>query len=233
MENNLRKSIHIEFYGLPGCGKSTISHYLAGLFREKGYEVYEPSYYSDHMQLPFIRKIKKATQTVKYSIFNNKEYKRLKSVVIANGYNTKKHVWRQMVNIVPKIIVYSKNKPGLFFWDEGLIQSSVSLAFNSHMDISRTINSLLGKQNKYVLINIDSTIEQALAWMSERNTNDSRVEKEENFKKKYRMMEKYLECINAVSGDICVRNSLWVSENDYTKKMISNIEEKIQKRKLQ
>lgn len=39
----------IDFYGLPGSGKSTVSHKLAEVLRDKGYSVEEPSWTTDRM----------------------------------------------------------------------------------------------------------------------------------------------------------------------------------------
>lgn len=214
MENNIKEPIHIEFYGLPGCGKSTISHILANQFRDKGYEVYEPSYESDHTQNHLIRKVKKLIQTIGFEVFNITEYRNLKKIVILNDYKGIRGILGQMVNIVPKRLVYNRSMPGIYFWDEGLVQSSISLAFNSNIDVNKTKNILMPHNKKTILVNIDIDIRTTLERMKGRSTNDSRVEKEKNVEKKYEMMIKYYKSVSAISNDISICNSLNVMDED-------------------
>ena len=54
--------------GLPGCGKSTVSHLLAERLRVEGFKVSEPSYSIDH-QKPLWRKIRKFLLGLYYYIF--------------------------------------------------------------------------------------------------------------------------------------------------------------------
>ena len=54
----MRDTEFIEFYGLPGSGKSTLSHIVAERLRSEGYAVEEPSYDIDH-QHPLPKRVKK------------------------------------------------------------------------------------------------------------------------------------------------------------------------------
>ena len=88
MENNINKTIHIEFYGLPGCGKSTISHALALYLKENNFCVEEPTYELDHCNNKIIRRIKKILQYILFYFTENKLYRKLKSSIKENEYFT-------------------------------------------------------------------------------------------------------------------------------------------------
>lgn len=204
MEVNLKGPIHIEFYGIPGCGKSTISHMVAERLRELGFKVYEPSYDSDHNLQPVFRKISKMFTTIFFCLSNHKEYKELQRLAKENGYINFSASIKQIVNIVPKIKCYRKRESAVYLWDEGLVQSAISLALNSKADIRKTEKDLfviVGKKNTIkVYLKID--IETALQRMEDRNSNDSRVEQESDKNKKRLMTARFEERCNRVSNGI-------------------------------
>jgi hypothetical protein len=192
MENNIRNQIHVEFYGLPGCGKSTISHLVSNKLQKMGYIVYEPSYTLDHLNKPLARKLKKIIATVIYYFINPLNYNRIKMLVKDNGYISKKEYLSQIVNIIPKKLVYEKSKSCIYLWDEGLIQSSISLSYNNDINVEDNVKLLVGK-SRILKIYLKLDVEKALERMLERKTNDSRVEKEPNINTKRLMMNKYLQ----------------------------------------
>ena len=109
MEVNLKEPIHIEFFGLPGCGKSTISHQVAERLRAKGYKVYEPTYYSDHNLKPVCRKLRKLLATMYYSISHHKEYLSLIRLAKENGYTGFKDSLKQICELFNKVTLNPEN----------------------------------------------------------------------------------------------------------------------------
>lgn len=227
MENNLNKIIHIEFYGLPGCGKSTISHIIAQELRTRGYVVQEPSYDFDHNLRPLHRKIKKMAYTVFFGMHYPDIYKKVKKIVVLNGYVSFKSYMSQLVNILPKLGIYKRNTGGIFFWDEGMIQSSISLAFQSGKDVNSIIRNFGIKKNNSILIKIDVNEKIAVERMNNRATNDSRVEKESNPIKKHEMLQKYQRCIEHINEDILVCNSKPINECEKYESIVEQIENKL------
>ena len=141
MENNIGV-LHIEFFGLPGSGKSTISHELSICLREKGYKVEEPSYIIDNRSNKIVRYSKKIFYAVKLLIINHKQYFLLKKLLKKNGYvglnNTK-----QLFNIAYKKYMYlHPKKHRIYVWDQGILQSSISLSTYSNVNVIDNCNSL-------------------------------------------------------------------------------------------
>lgn len=217
MEDIVKEPIHIEFYGLPGCGKSTVSHKVANQLKTLGYTVYEPSYESDHKLRPIIRKFRKLFLTIKFRVLYGKEYKKLQRIIIKNGYRTFRSNLKQMVNIIPKIIVYKNTTPGYYLWDEGLIQSSISLTINHDVSIENTRKSIVLKNKKVITIFLKTDINTALNRMSLRNTNDSRVEQEVDDNKKRKMMQDYYLACEKLKSDIIIESDI---VNDAVQKIV-------------
>lgn len=182
MENNLiNKPIHIEFYGLPGSGKSTISHIIAEeLRKENNFIVEEPTYnilYSNS-------KVKRILSKILYSLFllfiNPISFLKLMKLIKDNGYKGKE-IYKQFANIAYKIVIYKFQKQNhIYIWDEGLIQSALSLSMFNNIKANTNYNNLFLILNKKVIIkkiflNVDKeTVKQRLEL---RENKHSRVEK--------------------------------------------------------
>lgn len=200
MEVNLKAPVHIEFFGLPGCGKSTSSHLVAEELRAKGYKVYEPTYDSDHNLRPICRKLHKLLDTLSYCVNHHKEYLALIGLAKENGYIRFKDLLKQIVNIVPKVKYYQNSESAVYFWDEGLCQSAISLAMNSSVDareVERELITIAG-QRKIVKVYLKTDIETALKRMAGRSSNDSRVEQESDVNKKYELMKCFEDCCERI-----------------------------------
>ena len=208
MEVNLKEPIYIEFFGLPGCGKSTISHLVAERLRAKGYKVYEPTYYSDHNLKPVCRKLRKLLATMYYSISHHKEYLSLIRLAKENGYTGFKDSFKQIVNIVPKVKFYQKNESAIYIWDEGICQSAISLAMNSSVDAREVEKELItiAGQRKIVKVYLKTDIETALKRMAGRSSNDSRVEQESDANMKYEIMKRFEDCCERIGHDTVILN---------------------------
>lgn len=218
MESNIIEPIHIEFYGVPGCGKSTISHEIAKEFRKYGYKVFEPTYNSDHNMKPRERKRRKALLTSKYCLLHLKLYRKLRFIVRKNGYVDIRGELHQIVNIIPKIMEYSKREPAIWIWDEGLIQSSISLSQNSSIASDKNETFLFGIVPDWnvikLYINIDhNTVKERI---ERRQSNDSRIEQEHDENKKNKMLKKFqFSCdqIKNTSGIILCKSEKTLEED--------------------
>jgi len=201
MEDTISKPLFVEFYGLPGCGKSTVSHMVSERLSKEGYVVAEPSYEIDHLS-SIIRKFKKLLLGINYSFFKQKLYKEVSEIVSKNGYfGTNKFL--QTLNIIQKILEYNKKQSkDVIFWDQGLVQAALSLSTQGNIASSDNLNQLYCLLDKSVrvlnvLIDVDENI--ALKRMLIRPSNNSRVEKLKDKEDKYLMLNRFQLGIDSIN----------------------------------
>ncbi len=193
METDLRKTQIVEFYGIPGSGKSAVSHLAAEELRKLGYSVEEPTYTADHGYSGAGRKLHKAFLAAKYAVRHPGCFSRIRSLAVENGYSGSE-LMSQLINILYKICFYDIRKSDYIVFDEGLIQSSLSLAQNGAAGGSENYGKLLeiiGSDFEITRIFIDVEPETAIRRMAERGTADSRADRENDMEKKMRIVEKW------------------------------------------
>lgn len=205
MRKNL-KNVQIEFYGVPGSGKSTISHIVAEQLKENGFVIGEPTYFLDHDISKWKRKFGKIALLFCYMLIHPYRF----AVLCRKLWNFTKrkpqNFLRQLVNICPKLFVYLHLKADYVLWDEGIVQSAVSMIlFDNHRDINSVIRDLMPKDIEIFRIYIKTSVGTALKRMENRSTNDSRVEKESNYNAKINMMKEFEEiCDNVDMSNIYI-----------------------------
>lgn len=175
MENNIN-SLHIEFYGLPGSGKSTISHELSLYLRKKGYKVEEPSYTIDNKDKKVMRYLKKMFYAVLLMIVDYRQYRFLKRLLKENSYKGIKNT-KQLFNIAYKEYIYLHPKAQtIYVWDQGMLQSSISLS--TYSDVSVIDNCKFLIQNYTIKpIYIKTSKEEIYRRLKTREKHGSRLEK--------------------------------------------------------
>lgn len=225
MEHIVEEPLFVEFYGLPGCGKSTVSHLVATRLRDKGYMVDEPSYVIDRNCSPFFRKLKKLSIYLSWLAFHNNTFQRVNVIVGRNGYAGVAKI-EQISNVLQKISVYQKREQNrIVIWDQGLLQASISLSLKGKV---KAIDNLKGLQNVIgsdieimsVLISIEERV--ALERMSKRPTNDSRVERLKDDYQKHEMMSRFQNEIDVINNSF---NGIVVNGNNGIDEQVKQIME--------
>ena len=207
MGANLNNTIFLEFYGLPGCGKSTISHKIAKLLRIQGYRIFEPTYILDHNYSSSKRKLLKTLFTLEYFIYNPISFLRLLFLVISNGYK-RKDILSQVVNIAYKLAFYRNTNSDYIIMDEGLTQSAISLSQSKKKSSVNNEKILydFSKNRKVIKIYINVSTEEALNRLSKRNKHDSRIEKINDYsERKLEMTSIYNQC-KLIKFDCSIEN---------------------------
>lgn len=203
MESNINRTVFLEFYGLPGCGKSTISHLVANRLRKKGKRVLEPTYDIDHKYSKFIRRIKKIYNALVFCVVFPHYTTSLTNVIKQNGYKGKELI-SQFINISHKIQIYHFARADYIVFDEGIVQSSISLTQTNKctVDSINNLNSLLQMcpNRKIKSIDVRVSIEDALNRITKRTKHDSRIEKIENSNDRKKALVKFnQQCNNVIS----------------------------------
>ncbi len=194
--------IILDFYGLPGCGKSSISHELAKRLRKKGFKVVEPSWTLDTKYPTWRRITKKLLLSILYSLQHP-----LVSIdavkgsgCIRSGVNV---AIKQWVNI-SYTMYYLTRKPcaDYMIMDEGIAQSVVSLfTEDGNKKVSEVYFNLRKSiKSSLVVFYIKTTKTLALERMKKRGTKLSRVDRLES-NAKMRMLHRIEEICNELSNE--------------------------------
>lgn len=204
MEYPIKKPIYLEFYGMPGGGKSTVSHAVSHKLRKKGFDVSEPSYDIDHHNKPSIKKLKKLYVLLEWLFFHNSVYKRVKAIVVCNGYSGISMI-EQTSNVLQKISVYLNNcREQIIIWDQGLVQAAISLSIKGMINASDNLKylyAIIGNEPRTINILIDVDDKVAHERMSLRKTNDSRIEKLHDDNQKHKMLSLFQKEIFSIQYD--------------------------------
>ena len=170
-------TVFLEFYGLPGCGKSTISHLVAEELRKQGKIVNEPTYDLDHKYSAGKRKTIKLLKLIQYAITHPRSYSRLRQLIKANEYSGSELV-SQAANIAPKLWTYENAESDYVIFDEGLTQSAISLCQGKQNSVENETELYgLCKNRSVYKFYIRINAETALMRMAGRDKHDSRIEK--------------------------------------------------------
>ena len=203
MESDM-KTIVLDFYGVPGSGKTTASHKIAQDLRSKNKKVEEPSYDLDHGIPAWRRKIRKLKMAVWVRLFRSKQYQDIEALVKKNGYNRENGQIGQIVNIATKLFALNRfvGSVDYLVFDEGLAQAAISLSINSNIPANDNLTELLSMINSNLeirLIKTELSIVEALKRIRTRNTQDTRVEALKTEQEKLDLMKRYEEASNQIS----------------------------------
>lgn len=209
MESDLiHKRLHLEFYGLPGCGKTTVSELVAQWLEADGYEVLRASAKIVTDVNPVIRKVIKLKKSLFYYILNPKIFKKVKELVVQNGYIGMKEQSKQLVNVAQKLWYYNqRSAKAIYIWDEGLTQAAISLSIKgkvsgreNELELKKLVKTDFQQAHIYLKESMDTALER----MEARKTNNSRVEKELTLQGKYDLLKMFQEECDGIDSQIVI-----------------------------
>ena len=203
MADNL---ICLDFYGLPGSGKTVISHKIAGDLRGRGYCVEEASYRIDSKSCRLARIVVKTWYSVCLMMGHSRVYKAISRKVRECGYKGLER-FVQKVNLLYKFHYLLSLRSGVLVFDEGIVQSCISLSALGKKPARELFDFFreFFPQMEYQAIKIDSSIEKALENMASRQGKDSRVERLEDHSDRTRLlalMQKEVESFDDICSDV-------------------------------
>lgn len=232
MENNLKQTLYVEFYGLPGCGKSTVSNIVAQWLRVDGFVVDEPSYIEDHKPV-YKRKLKKLLFGCLWALFRYASFKSVSRLVAENGYNGFEK-FTQTVNVLQKLCVYKKKSGHIIIWDQGIFQAAVSLSVKGKLSASDNLQRIIGFLPDDLTIQrvyIPTELAVSLKRMEGRRTNDSRVERLEGEENKLNMLRAFESGIDSIrSSYIGDDKEIIANLNDKLDAIVENVYDNLKKR---
>lgn len=196
MADNIKKVTVIDFFGLPGCGKSTVSHLLAEKLCKNGYKVLEPSYDLDHNLSCNKRKFVKLGQYILYSLIHPVKSCKVSKLVKNSGYGEFSQVLSQRINITTKLVALKKTGLDYIIFDEGFCQAAISLSFNGGIcgDVASNYESIIEIYDNAADLKpvyLKAEIETAMKNMKTRAGHDSRADAETDDTKRYEMVSDF------------------------------------------
>lgn len=203
MEKNV-KTVVLDFYGLPGSGKTTLSHKIAEKLSYSSNTIAEPSYNYDHKLNPLCRKLKKLFDSFCFSITNFKCFVAIVNIV-RNNTTLGIGCFSDIINITTKVAMISRyqNKRDYIVFDEGIAQAAISLVIDTPekaSNVFQDICKLLDTPYCIKLVRVDCKRDVALDRVLKRKSNDTRVEKMDNEIEMNRYMEKFEKAVNSINA---------------------------------
>lgn len=221
MGNHINGFVCIDFFGLPGCGKSTLSHLVSEKLRAAGLFVKEISYDMDHGKGSLLRTLKKSFATIKLFFFHPCLSWRVSKILSAYGISLfSKNYFKQIINLSYKICAL-KGQTDIIMFDEGLCQAVLSLSVNNDGMREDCYNSLIGSftnDRKMINIYVKTEPEIALSRIRKRNDKQSRLDYLSN-EKAIVIMRKMETLCGALPKTIVVENN----NNEDFKKLVDHI----------
>lgn len=169
--------IILDFYGLPGSGKSTISHNFADMLRKKGYKVEEPSWKLDMQYSKLRRVLTKLFFSTLYFFYH--PFMALKAIKCSGihqcNFIQKIKYW---INISYTLYYMNNVKIDYLIFDEGINQAIISLYSTSSMSNYCDCKKILISNISSMIINIyvKLSIPNVLNNLEQRIDGNSRVD---------------------------------------------------------
>lgn len=210
----------LDFYGLPGSGKSTISHSLAMSLRKKGYSVLEPSWKLDMDTNKILRQVKKIMLSFLYYFKDKTIIKKTTEFIGNNDLNLVQKM-KLYINILytMQYVTNNKNKYDYMILDEGVIQAVVSLYMLSNNDNYKAYLEFLFSKIKIEIkpIYLFSDIEITLKRLDCRKNGNSRVDRVPKNNRKV-MLKK----IESICNDI-LKERIFINSNKNISEIIEEL----------
>jgi len=125
--------VHVEFLGLAGAGKSTVSGAVGAVLRERRIPVTEPTYRLDHVVSGYTRRALKFWYSLRRAIRRPWEGVRWARTVFGSRQRALVGSWVETMNLLYllELIRSESAVPGVHLFDQGLFQALWSLAYDA------------------------------------------------------------------------------------------------------
>jgi hypothetical protein len=179
--NSKRGSAVIEFVGLAGVGKSTISHRVAEILEQRGWRVEQPTYLVDHEMRAWQRLLLKLRLVTAEAIFHPACAVRSLSAILATRQASTADVIRLTVNwlFMSSLLRKTDRRAGVHIFDEGQLNALWSIGFSATSAGTAGILAELARQRSapVVVALIEADIAAVRARLDLRKNGQSRLER--------------------------------------------------------
>ena len=164
-----RGSAVIEFVGLAGVGKSTLSHRVAEILQQRGWQVEQPTYSVDHEMRAWRRLLLKLRLVTAEAIFHPACAVHSAKAILATRQASAADVIRLTVNwlFMSSLLRKTDHRTGVHIFDEGLLNALWSIGFSARSaDTPRILGELARQRSTPVVV---ALIEADIAAVRERH----------------------------------------------------------------
>ena len=220
---------YVEFMGLPGSGKSYLSHKVAEVLRAEGFEIVEPSWKLDHEYWKLSRVVRKMWMGCLFWIFQFGKSVRLTNTVNTCGLqkDDEKRITR---NLLYKAYLLTFHKKGILFFDEGIAQMAVSMAVDSGMRAQKIYDDLmdiLSFNQKNLVVKIDCDVETALLNMELRKSRDSKADRLDGIEIKIEYLNEYKKACESVVANNMTTVPFCYQDEEVVSRIVNEIKTRI------
>jgi hypothetical protein len=176
-----RRSVVIEFVGLPGAGKSTLSHRVASILQQRGWQVEQPTYSVDHEMRTWERLLLKLRLVSAEAIFHFACAVPSVKAILATRQASAADFIRLTVNwlFMSSLLRKADRRTGVHIFDEGLLNALWSIGFSATSPGTAGILGELARQRStpVVVALIEADITAVRERLSRRKHGHSRLER--------------------------------------------------------
>lgn len=165
----------VEFFGLPGCGKTFISSEVASLLAERGVSVEEPTRVLARRTAP-LRIAAKLCLALRFSMRHPVESARLLGAVSRTRQHSAGDLVKSLFNLlfVLGLLRARRNRRRVVLLDQGIVQACASVRFGASRELPAALFSLLPAPEVAVRVTAEeATVARRLRG---RGTGESRAE---------------------------------------------------------
>lgn len=202
MANNI---VVVDFFGLPGCGKSVCSHELAKLFVQKGFLVDELTYNMDHRHNIFARYLLKTLYALLFQIRFFKQAHAVKMLIKDSLSSESSIINQQRRNLFYKLYLIYTSRSHFIIMDEGIAQAAISTTTgteHSSLSLFQKFLDYIPQNVIYCPVYLETDIKTSLSNMASRKSNDSRAEKISSVSEReffLKQFESKVKCLSDIS----------------------------------
>jgi len=176
-----RNGLIVEFLGLPGVGKSTLSHRVAGILRQKGIPVYEPTYVLVYRLRKYKRILRKML-FVGLEVLHNPGHSFLSAkAIVSSKQILSKDVIKTLVTwlYLSSLRQAHSRIAGVHLFDESIHQALWSIGFGAReKELASIANGLLGLNHpSHIVVVVEASLKTIEARLGARLIRHSRLEK--------------------------------------------------------
>ncbi len=171
----------LEFVGLPGVGKSTLSHRVAELLQRRGWPVEQPTYSADHEMRAWQRQLLKVRLVSAEAVLHPGRTATSIRAILATRQAGALDLIRVAANwlFVSSLLRQAQHREALYIFDEGLVGALWSIGFSARSTGTGRVLQELARQRPtpVVVAVMEADVETIAQRLRRRKDGDSRLER--------------------------------------------------------